>query len=381
MTTSFSLMERAFKDRHALKRMHLEGGVGDQLKEGPVFNFMTTGVGSVPFSDVDDTCRRIIKAFPDMPFWPQFVKRSYLEDMLVQASEGLPFLEVDHKARALAIRTTDSPESELIPFYEHFLATDTDYFAISEERAIGLYTILDLMENGLDANGSFIKGQIVGPITLGGSLKGPTGKSALYDGEIMTALVKGLAIKALWLIRKMAVSGRVPILFIDEPYLSGFGSAFTPIRREEVIRFIGEIVDYLRSKSDIVIGIHCCGNTDWSMIIETGVDIVNFDAFGYMDYFLLYRDEIIQFVDDGGTVAWGVIPTTSFTGKEAVTELKAQLEKGLDRLYEWGIKRDRITERSIITPACGLGTLEPQKAEKVLELLSSLSNLFFEIAG
>ena len=346
-----------------------------------VFNFMITGVGSVPFSDVGDTCRRIIKTFPDMPFWPQFVKRSYLEDMLVQASEGLPFVEVNHKTRSLAIRTTDNPESELITFYEHFLETDTDYFAISEERAIGLYTILDLLENGLSANGPFIKGQVVGPITFGGSLKDSMGKCALYDAEIMGAVVKGLAIKALWLVRKMAISGRMPILFIDEPYLSGFGSAFTPIRREEVIRFIREIVDYLRSKTDVVIGIHCCGNTDWSMIIETGVDIVNFDAFGYMDYFLLYRDEIIRFLEDGGTVAWGVIPTTSFTGKETVADLKTQLEKGFDRLYEWGIERDRIKERSIITPACGLGTLEPHKAEKAMELLSSLSAIVFEAAG
>jgi len=350
------------------------------LKASPAFNFAATGVGSVPFSDVDDICTRIIKTFPDMPFWPQFVKRSYLEDMLVQASEGLPFVDLNHKERALVIRTTDNPESELIPFYEHFLATDTDYFAVSEERAIGLYKVLDLLEKGADSNGRFIKGQIVGPITLGGSLREARGKSVLYDGEIMSALVKGLAIKALWLIEKMAVSGRMPVLFIDEPSLSGFGSAFTPIRREEVIRYIGEIVSYLRSKSDVIIGIHCCGNTDWSMIIETGVDIVNFDAFGYMDYFLLYRDEIIRFLEGGGTVAWGVVPTTAFTGKETVSDLRTQLEKGLERLYEWGIRRNKATERSIITPACGLGTLDLHNAENILELLSSLSHIVFEAA-
>jgi hypothetical protein len=99
-----------------------------------------------------------------------------------------------------------------------------------------------------------------------------------------------------------------------------------------------------------------------------------------MDYFLLYRDEIIRFLEGGGTVAWGVVPTTSFTGKETVSDLKVQLEKGLDRLYEWGIKRKEATERSIITPACGLGTMDPHKAEKVLELLASLSNIVFEAA-
>jgi len=340
---------------------------------------MSTGVGSVPFTDVDNTCQRILEIFHDIPFWPQFVKRSSLEDMSIQASQGLPLLRLNHERNAVTVHAVENSETELISFYEHFLAADMDYFAIGVDHAAGLYKILELIEESPQSCGSFIKGQIVGPITFAGSLKDSTGRSALYNGEITDTIVKGLAIKALWLTKKMAASGKRPILFIDEPYLSGFGSAFTPIRREEVIKLIGEVVEYLHSRSPALIGIHCCGNTDWSMIIETGVDIVNFDAFDYMDYFLLYRDEIVRFLEEGGTIAWGAVPTTSFSGKETLSDLKIQLEKGLDRLHEWGIEKDVVAERSLITPACGLGSLEPDKAERIMELLSSLSDIMSEL--
>ena len=349
------------------------------MKESLSFNFKATGVGSVPFLDVDNTCQRILEIFHDIPFWPQFVKRSSLEDMSIQASQGLPLLRLNHEKNAITVHAVENSETELTSFYEHFLAADMDYFAIGVDHATGLYRLLELIEENPQSYGPFVKGQIVGPITFAGSLKDSTGRSALYNGEITDTIVKGLAIKALWLIKKMSESGKRPILFIDEPYLSGFGSAFTPIRREEVIKLIGEVVEYLHSRSPALIGIHCCGNTDWSMIIETGIDIVNFDAFDYMDYFLLYRDEIVRFLEEGGTIAWGAVPTASFSGKETLSDLKIQLEKGLNRLYEWGIEKDVVAERSLITPACGLGTLEPDKAEKIMELLSSLSDIMSEL--
>jgi len=339
---------------------------------------MATGVGSVPFLDVDKTCKHILKFFPDIPFWPQFVKRSPFEDMTTQASQGFPLIERNSEKNSLYINTTDAMDNELTSFYEHFIAEDTDYFAVSHEYAAGLYKILELINKSPQRYGPFIKGQIVGPITFAGSLINAKGKSALYDDEIMDTIVKGLAIKALWIVNKMSLSNKRVIIFIDEPYLSGFGSAFTPIQREEVIRFLRDVIDYLRSRSNALVGIHCCGNTDWSMIIETGADIVNFDACDYMDYFLLYKREILKFLENGGIVAWGVVPTTSFTGEETLDDLRIQLEKGLNKFYEWGVDRSTVAERSIITPACGVGVIEPDKAKRILELLSCLSMIMSE---
>jgi hypothetical protein len=338
------------------------------------FNFMATGIGSVPFLDVEDTCKGILELCPDIPFWPQFVKRSPLEDMAIQASQGLPLIKLNRESGSMYLDTSDNQEDELTCFYEHFMAEDIDYFAIDHAHASGLYTLLDMIRKNPNNYGPYIKGQIAGPITFAGGLMDATGRSALYKNEIMDVIVKGLAIKALWLVKAMSIKGKSTILFLDEPYLSGYGSAFTPIQRHEVISHITEIIDYLRARSNAMLGLHCCGNTDWSMIIETGIDIVSFDAVEYLDYFLLYKNDIKRFLLNGGAIAWGVVPTVSFTGKETIGDLKGRLEEGLHRFYDWGLDRKMVAERSLITPACGVGSIEPSLADRIFELLSGLSN-------
>lgn len=336
------------------------------------FNFTATGVGSVPFEDVEKTCFDVLKHLPRIPFWPQFVKRTYLEDMKIQYSEGFPFLEIDEKKRALVVSQIKNIESELASFYEHFMAQDMDYFAISKSHAAGLYALLDLIEqNGF--HGAYIKGQSTGPITFAAGVTDRNGNSALHNAEILEAVARGIAIKALWQVRKIEESGNKTIIFLDEPYLSGFGSAFTPIERHEVVENLRSVIHYLREKSETLIGIHCCGNTDWSMIVEAGPDIINFDASEYMDYFLLYPDDILRFIKEGGIIAWGIIPTANFTGEETVEKLFSRLQEGLKRIHQWGIEAKVLAENSILTPACGMGTMVPAHAKRGMELLSQLS--------
>ena len=336
------------------------------------FSFRATGIGSVPFVDVTQTCLHILKCLPEIPFWPQLVKRSHTEDMNIQYSEGLPLLKIIEEKRTLIV-PSDHRESELVNFYDHFLADDLDHFAISKEYAPGLAELIRLIQEHPEKYGPYIKGHSVGPITFAAGITVPDGKSLLYDPELLEAMVKGLSIKALWQVREMEKSGKRPIIFLDEPYLSGFGSAFSPIERHEVISLLKELIDYIRERSEALIGIHCCGNTDWSMIIEAGPDIVNFDAFEYMDFFLLYPDHISSFLLGGGIIAWGVVPTSAYTGRESVEDIYLKLEQGLNRSYELGLGKEQIIRNSILTPSCGMGSMDETSTLRVLDLLSALS--------
>jgi hypothetical protein len=337
------------------------------------FRFLPTGVGSVPFRDIDATCRKILEDLPEIPFWPQFVKKSFLEDMIVQPSEALPLLKVRENERSILVSDGDR-ESALVTFYERFLAEDIDHFAISREYAPGLYVLLELIARENAQNGGYVKGQSVGPVTFAAGVKDLEGKSLFHDTELLEAVVKGLSIKALWQVRKLCTSGRKPIIFLDEPYLSGFGSAFSPIERHQVIDLLGTVITYLRERSDALIGIHCCGNTDWAMLLEAGPDIINFDAYAYMEYFLLYKNDIIRFLKNDGIVAWGIIPTSNSMENKSLEGLFAKLQEGLGRLHQWGVDSELLAQRSILTPACGMGTMLPQEAKRGLDLLSRLSN-------
>jgi methionine synthase II (cobalamin-independent) len=343
------------------------------------FNFKATGIGSVPSVGVRDTCLHILEHLPQIPFWPQLVKRTHLEDMNIQFSEGLPLLEIIEEKRALTISTRDR-ESELVAFYDRFLADDVDYFAICRDYAPGLFELVELVQEDTEKYGPYIKGQTVGPVTFAASIAAHDGKSILHHPEFLEAMVKGLSIKTLWQVRRLDQSGKKPIIFLDEPYLSGFGSAFSPIERPDVIHLLKEVIDYLRERSDALIGIHCCGNTDWSMIIDAGPDIVNFDASEYLDHFLLYPKEIVRFLQSGGTIAWGIVPTANFTGKESVQGLFSRLEQALNRICEWGLDRETVTRNAILTPACGMGTMEEASADRALSLLSKLAARYAEPA-
>ena len=131
----------------------------------PDFHFLATGIGSVPSIDIPATCTHILKLFPDIPFWPQFVRRSALEDMNIQFSEGLPLLEIIEKRRGIVL-SSGNMESELVTFYDHFLAEDKEYFSLSREYAPGLYGLVETILRDPEKYGPYIKGQTVGPVTF-----------------------------------------------------------------------------------------------------------------------------------------------------------------------------------------------------------------------
>jgi hypothetical protein len=339
----------------------------------PIFHFCATGIGSVPFLDVPAVCRQVLNTIPQMPFWPQFVRRSRYEDMNVQFSEGLPLLEFNEERGALILSPANNREKALTTFYEQFLSGDIDPFKISRDHAAGLYEMLNMLaEQPVQAQDHYVKGQTVGPVTFTTGIKDAEGNLLFHDRELREALVNGLAVKALWQVRMLERSGRKPVIFLDEPSLSGVGSAFSPLERHEVIELLQAVIHYLRQHADVLIGIHCCGNTDWSMILDAGPDIVSFDAFDHMDYFLLYPRDIKRFLDGGGIVAWGIVPTCGFTGMESVDQLSAMVTKGFERIEGWGIDPDLLARQSLLTPACGMGSLAEGPASDILSVLPQL---------
>ena len=118
------------------------------------------------------------------------------------------------------------------------------------------------------------------------------------------------------------------ICFIDEPILSAFGSStYVSVKREDVVALISEVIDAVHAEGAIA-GIHCCGNTEWSILIDAGVDIVNFDAFGYGETIALYPDAVSRFITGGGLIAWGVVPTSPAIREQTVETLNDRFTQG-----------------------------------------------------
>jgi methionine synthase II (cobalamin-independent) len=336
------------------------------------FSCMATGIGSLPLTDPDEAAALTLRYLPEAPVWPQLPKRGFQEQMGAQYSGSLPGIVRDETRQRFYFDTTRDLTMELERFFDRYLEKDYEYFGLSEDFAAGFHAFLRALEKSPPTRARFLKGHVTGPLTAGISYKDEQGRDIIHNDQLFDAVVKNLAMKAVWQIVRLGTFGKPVIIFLDEPAMETLGSAFSPAAPELVAEKLDEIIDAIHECGGIA-GIHCCGNADWPLIFNTKVDIVNFDAFDYLDRVLLYPAEIRAFIDRGGALAWGIVPTGAFTGAETAAGLMEKLESGVGRLGAGGVPRGRLLRQSIVTPSCGLGSLRPEHAEAVLKLTLEIS--------
>ncbi len=337
------------------------------------FNCIATGIGSLPIIDPDKAAALSLQYLPEAPFWPQLPQRDFREQMDSQYSESLPGIRLDEVRKRFYFDTSKDLTTEFEKFFEQYLEKNYAFFQISKVYAAAFPSFITALKKGLPSNMRFVKGHITGPLTAGISFKDETGRDIVHHEMLFDAVVKGLAMKAAWQIQELKQFGKPVIIFIDEPAMESLGSAFSAVSSEVVAEKLNELIDTIHELGGIA-GIHCCGNADWPMIFHTNVDIVNFDAFGYMEKVMLYPGDIKKFMDRGGALAWGIVPTGAFTGNETPELLLEKMEAGIKRLEAAGLARKTILRQSLITPSCGMGSLTPDQAEAILKLLREVSD-------
>jgi methionine synthase II (cobalamin-independent) len=337
------------------------------------FNCMATGIGSMPMVDPEQAVKLSFQYLYEAPIWPQLPQRTFHEHMDAQYSESLPGLIVDEVKKKVSFDTSKDLMPDLEKFFERYIEKDYGFFRITEGYAAAFPVFIRALQKSLPAKMRYIKGQITGPLTAGLSFKDETGKDIIHNEMLFDAVVKGLAMKAAWQIGELKQFGKPVIIFIDEPVMESLGSGTSAVPSDMVSEKLNEITDTIHEQGGIA-GIHCCGNADWSMIFNTRVDIVNFDAFGYMDRVLLYSGDIKKFYSRGGALAWGIVPTGIFTRDETADMLITKLDEGMKQLEKEGIDRKTILRRCLITPSCGMGSLARDKSVAILKQLREVSD-------
>jgi hypothetical protein len=177
-----------------------------------------------------------------------------------------------------------------------------------------------------------------------------------------------MAMKARWLARALRGVAPGALVVLDEPYLCSFGSAFVNVSREDVMAALDGAAAAVHAEGALC-GLHCCGNTDWSLVLQTGIDVVNFDAHDYFEGLSLYPRELGEFLERGGTLSWGIVPTSGAAAAIGAAALVAELRDRMGVLERKGLPRERLRHQALLTPACGLGSRTVAEAEQALDVL------------
>lgn len=336
-------------------------------------------IGSQPLTDHLEATRLILKYTPDIPTWVQLPAYKH-EEMVAQFAPGLPGLTRAAGRTYVDTEAVDFDE-QLLAFFEAYLKVteesagwDDTRFALTPATAQGFFTLQELLD-GAAPPLSAVKGHVTGPVTFCTALKDQSRRAIFYHDSLRDAAVKLLALKAAWQARQLSRFGVPVIIFIDEPGLAGYGSSeLISISKEEINACLQEIVAAIHTQGALA-GVHVCANTDWSLLLTSELDIVNFDAHGYFDKFMLYADQLKAYLAAGRLLAWGLVPTSPPDQVETAS---------LDGLWQdWlqksaqigalGFAPEAVRAQSLLTPSCGTGSISPVLSHKVLELTQALS--------
>lgn len=205
-----------------------------------------------------------------------------------------------------------------------------------------------------------LRGQVVGAATLAAWLLDEDGGK--LDARAADRLGRWIAMVAGYQATKLRATGRPAIITIDGPMAPGANAPVDPTLA--AIRSAGALA-----------GVHTCAPTDWGTLLGLRPDVLSFDAAQYLDGFLA-TPTLDAALADGMILAWGIVPT-DFGGDEAA--LADNFVRCLRARFGAGLRK--VTERSIITPACGLGLRDPATAERVMSACHRASAALRSAAG
>jgi len=322
----------------------------------------------MPHTDPQKACALITRYLKNIPAWPQLPRRSFLENMYAQYSEGFPGVVVQGDS-IFVDPSREDVHKQLEELYAAYLENNTDKYPIGPDHAAGLHSFLSLTGPAPMA----VKGQVVGPLTWGLTVTDQNRRAIIHDEVLGDAAARLLRLKAGWQEKELAKISRNTIIFVDEPYMSAYGSSTSAgvfSSPEKIVELLDEVFAGISGLK----GLHCCGNTDWSVLLKTNLDILSFDAYSYADSLLLYPAEIKKFLDKGGAIAWGIVPNDEDSlAQESAASLQDRLEEAMAPFTRNGIRFKDMIAQSLLTPSCGLASLREEATTRALELLTGLS--------
>jgi methionine synthase II (cobalamin-independent) len=297
-----------------------------------------TGLGSLPGTDRREAARTVVGELPDFPHLPELPARGVGADVIGRAAALLVDLAFD--------------------------------------EALG--------ETG--AAPRRVKTQVAGPWTLAAGVELRSGNRVLTDtgavAEFTESLAEGLRGHITDLGRR---TGAGVVVQIDEPTLpavlagslptpSGFGTV-RAVSGAEARTGLATLVAAARDAGAVGVVVHCCHPTPpLALLGATGADAVAVDLTALVrstgdgpQRSSTISSAVLDALGelwDGGIELWlGLVPSTD---PAARPELEALARPSLELADRLGFDRERLADRAVVTPTCGLAGASPAWARTAM---------------
>ncbi|HEY3142390.1 MAG TPA: hypothetical protein VGJ86_14725 [Acidimicrobiales bacterium] len=310
---------------------------------------LSTGIGSLPHDDPEVAAQNALDWHARLPAAPSLPRRSATESMIAQAAWGIAGVLVLEDGSLLVDEATINPSLPLVDP------------GVDGEPFVGLRAFLDLVTGRVAP----FKLQLTGPLTLALALHA-VGVSPERAFAVAAQAVPA-RIEAVLMAARQAAPGATPVLFLDEPGLTAALDPTFPFDLDASLDLVSSAMAVVEERA--IAGLHCCGRADWQAVLQAGPQILSLPVgAGAIEH----AGAIAGFLERGGWVAWGAVPTDGPLTTSADV-LWRRLRGEWTELAMAGCDPALLRERAIITPACGLVGLEVHQAEQVAGLATNLA--------
>lgn len=325
-----------------------------------------TGIGSLPLTSPASAIQAIAECSPEIPFWPQLPQLSKQEGAIGQ---GLGILgdRIEPRQRGYGYQVKDGCLDAVLEILHRSTGE------LLPGNAAGFDPFLQALSAGVFPGAAAVKGQIEGPITLSAYLF-HHGKPFLSDPALFAAIAFHVSQNICWQYDRLQPAGLPVLLFVDEPALCLEAPA-NGVPEEQRLSALAATLHVARTRGAVA-GLHCCAARPFTRMCRAEPDILSFDANEGLELFFADPDAR-RFVDRGGVVAYGLIPTspgvdTLDPASIFVRWLKAASQAG---------NPQKLAQRAMVTATCGLGLLDPLSIAGSFGIARGVGKLIRALAG
>jgi len=310
---------------------------------------LASSVGSLPHTDPRAAATFVLERQPRLPAAPSLPNRSGMERMVAQAAWGIAGVQV---LRDGSLELDDPILDPRAP-----LTTP----GIDGEPFVGLRAFL----GAVAGRRAPIKLQLTGPVTLGIALLNlgvPARRAFAVAGSAVRARARALVAAA------QETAPMAPlVVFLDEPGLTAAMHPGFPLDPNRTIDLVSGALATLEPYA--ITGLHCCGPADWRVVLQAGPQILSLPLeMGAVEH----SGALSAFLERGGWVAWGAVPTTGPLGSTP-ERLWHHLSTEWCALTQGGCDPVLLRDQALITPACGLALHGEAQADLVMGLANQVA--------
>lgn len=331
---------------------------------------LTTSIGTLPHRRAGDAVRFVLERQPGLPAVPQLPNRSPMERRLPQAAWGIGGVSVQPDGSITLDHSVLDVEA---PFSDPTFSGEP-------------YRTLQVFLRRIADRTGPAKFQLTGPVTLGLALHA-AGVNANIAFAVASTVVQSRASDLLATVARKA-PGVHPVVFVDEPGLRDCLDPAFPLRPDDAIDLVSAVLATLEANATT--GLRCTPATfppasdvhaiDWPLVLQAGPQILAVSIEAPADI-VAAASAFDAFLDRGGFVAWGAVPTEGPVGlASGVTRQWRALSALWCEMVQAGCDVTRLRTQALVTPAGGLGRHKVSQAAVLFRQVDELAQRLYDQA-